>query len=173
MVKFRILAIAAALVTPAFAQAPTAEAFYKQGQTAEQAGDPIAAKQAYTSALKIDPNFAKARFSLGQLKIHGKEIAARGREAKFGAVVIPVFQLDGATLQEALGALGTQVEKESKDQVAPNFVVQDPKGLLADTKISMNVKAMPARGIIKYITDQARAKVRYDEHAIVIVPISK
>jgi hypothetical protein len=171
--KLRTLALAAALVTPAFAQPPTAEAFFKQGQSAEQAGDPIAAKQAYLSALKLDPNFAKARFSLGQLKIHGKEISARGREAKFGAVVIPVFQLDGATLQESLAALGSQVEKASADKVAPNFVIQDPKGALADTKISLNVKAMPARGILKYITDQAAAKVRYDEHAIVVSPVAK
>ncbi len=173
MKSIAALALAAVLAPLAFAQTPTAEAYFKQGQLAEQAGDPIAAKQAYTSALKADPNSAKARYSLGQLKINSKAIAAKGREAKFGAVVVPLFQLDGATLQEALDALGIMVEKQSKDEVAPNFIVQDPKGELKDAKITMNLKNMPARGVIKYITDQARAKVRYDEHAIVVTPVPR
>jgi hypothetical protein len=29
---------------------------------------------------------------------------------------------------------------------------------------------MPARALLKYLTDQTGAKVRYDEHAVVISP---
>jgi hypothetical protein len=154
------------------ANAPTpaqqSAAFYQQCQAAEIAGDPTAAKTAYLNALKADPKNANARFSLGQLKLNAGTIAAKGREAKFGEVMVPAFQIEGASLQEALEALAVLVEKESKKSVTPNFVMDDPKQALADTKLSLNLKNMPARAVLKYLIEQSNAKVRYDEHAIVV-----
>lgn len=171
MSRIITLAVACALVAPALAQSPAQQAasYYQKGQAAEKAGDPAAAKEHYAQALKLDPNNADARFSIGQLKLNSKEIAAKGREAKFGAVVIPAFQLDEATLPEALAALGKIVEKESKEAVTPNFVIEDPKNLLADKKISLQLKNMPAKAVLKYLTDQTGSKPRFDEHAVVIV----
>ncbi len=171
MSRIITLAVACALVAPAFAQSPAQQAasHYQKGQAAEKAGDPTAAKEHYTQALKLDPNNADARFSIGQLKLNSASIAAKGREEKFGAVMVPSFQLDEATLQEALSALSTIVEKESKETVTPNFVIEDPKNVLAEKKISIQLKNMPAKGVLKYLMDQAGAKPRYDEHAVVIV----
>lgn len=171
MYRIITFAVACALVAPAFAQSPAQQAVsqYQKGQAAEKAGDPAAAKQHYTQALKLDPNNADARFSIGQLKLNSAAIAAQGREAKFGSVMIPVFQLDGATLPEALEALSLIIEKQSKEQVTPNFVIEDPKNVLADRKISINLKNMPAKGVMKYLMDQTGAKTRFDEHAVVIV----
>lgn len=171
MSRIITLAIACALVAPALAQSPAQQAasHVQQGQAAEKAGDPVAAKNHYAQALKLDPKNADARFSIGQLKLTSASIAAKGREAKFGDVMVPVFQLDEATLPEALSALQKIVEKESKDQVTPNFVIEDPKNTLGDRKVSMNLKNMPARGVMKYLMDQVGAKTRYDEHAVVVV----
>src|SRR6478672_5078447 len=147
MSKILTILIAAALVSPTFAEtaAQQAEAFYKQGQNSEKAGDPAAAKESYTSALRLNPGHANARYSLGQLKINAGTLAAKGREAKFGTVTVPVFQLDGATLQEALDALSQIIAKQSKEAAAPNFVIEDPKGQLAAQKITLNLKNMPAK----------------------------
>lgn len=166
------LAVAFALVSQVLAQSPgqQAEAFYQKGLAAEKAGDPAAARNFYTEALKLDPKNPNATYSLGQLKLNAPAIATKAREAKFGAVVIPIFQLDQATLQEALTGLGLILEKESKGEVTPNFVIEDPKALLAGQKISLNLKNMPAKAVLKYLTDQTGAKVRYDEHAVVISP---
>jgi tetratricopeptide (TPR) repeat protein len=166
------LAVALALVSQVLAQSPgqQAEALYQKGLAAEKAGDPAAARSFYTEALKRDPKNPNATYSLGQLKLNSPAIAAKGREAKFGAVMIPVFQLDQATLQEALAGLSVIVEKESKGEVTPNFVIEDPKAVLASQKISLNLKNMPAKAVMKYLTDQTGAKVRYDEHAVVIGP---
>lgn len=171
MSKIVTFVVACTLVSPAFAQtpAPTADSLYKQGQAAEKAGDPVAANEFYKNALKADPTNANVRYSIGQLKLNSPAIAAKGREAKFGAVMIPVFQLDQATLQEALDALSLIIEKQSKNEVIPNFVVEDPKKLLATQKISLNLKNTPSRGVLKYLLDQTNAKVRYDEHAVVII----
>lgn len=148
----------------------TAEGYYRQGLAAEKAGDPAAARSAYAQALRIHPNHANARFRLGELKIHAPAIAAKGREAKFGAVMVPEFRVDGASLQECLDALGIIVSKESKDEVSPNFVMQDPQNRLADAKISLSLKRVPASAVIKYLLDESKAKARFDEHAIVISP---
>lgn len=176
MTKNLSIIIAASLVTQAIAQTPApapaanAEALYRQGLAAEKSGDVTAAQQAYAAALKANPNHANARYSIGQLKINAASISAKGREAKFGAVMIPEFQLDGASLQESLDALRVIVEKQSKEQVTPNFVIQDPKNQLAAVKISMNLKAMPSKAVMQYLMEQSGAKARYDEHAIVISP---
>ncbi|MGL5019718.1 MAG: hypothetical protein ACRDBP_16405 [Luteolibacter sp.] len=171
MTKIITLVVACTLVSQALAQTPAqqSDALYQKGLAAEKAGDPAAAKGFYTQALKADPKNPNATFSLGQLKLTSGSIAAKGREAKLGAVMIPLFQTEEATLKESLEALSLIVEKQSNDEVTPNFVVDDPKGLLADKKITLNLKNMPAQAVMKYLLDQTGAKARYDEHAVVIV----
>ena len=170
MSKLITFVIACTLISPALAQAPaaSAESLVKSGQAAEKAGDPVAAGEFYKNALKADPNNANARYSLGQLKLNAGDIALKGREAKFGAVMIPLFQLDQATLQEALDALSVIIERESKNAVTTNFVVEDPRKLLAAQRISLNLKNTPSRGVLKYLLDQTNARARFDEHAVVI-----
>ena len=163
------LLFTAALVPAADSPPASSTSLYEQGQAAEKAGDPVTAQSFYEKSLKADPNNANARYSLGQIKIHGPAIAAKGREEKFGAVMVPVFQLNEASLQEALTALGVIVEKESKEAVTPNFVIDDPKEKLADRRITLNLKAMPAKAVMKYLMDQSGAKARYDEHAVVVI----
>jgi hypothetical protein len=178
MKKLINIAVACALVSQPFAQtttpvaaapaAPTSASLYRQGQMAEKSGDPVAAEGFYAKALKMDPNNASARYSLGQVKINAASISAKGREAKFGSVTLPVFQLVEASLQDALVALATIIDKESKEEVTPNFIIEDPKKLLADQKISLNLKGMPSKAVMKYLMDQSGAKARYDEHAVVV-----
>jgi tetratricopeptide (TPR) repeat protein len=164
--------IASVLVSQVLAQTPAqqAVALHQKGLAAEKAGDPVAAREFYTQALKADPKNPGATYSLGQLKLTSGSIAAKGREAKFGAVMVPLFQTEEASLKESLEALSLIVEKQSNDQVTPNFVVEDPNGLLADKKITLNLKNMPAQAVMKYLLDQTGAKARFDEHAVVIGP---
>lgn len=176
IVRFLPLAIATALVSQIQAQSPAggdmqrAEVSYRRGLAAEKAGDPDAARQAYLAALAANPRHANARYCLGQLKINSAAISAKGREEKFGAVMIAEFNLDEASLQESLDALRILVEKQSKEEVTPNFVLQDSNKALAEARISLRLKNTPARGVLQYLLEQANAKARFDEHAIVILP---
>lgn len=176
MLRVLRLAIAALLVslasaeTPAASPAQQAEALYRQGMVAESAGDPAAAKKAYQGALKINPRHANATYRLGQLKINYTKVAAKGREAKFATVMIPEFRLDQATLKEALTALQLIVEKQTNEEVAPNFMIQDPQNSLAEARITLVLKNTPAKGVLQYVLEMAKAKARYDEYAIVILP---
>jgi tetratricopeptide (TPR) repeat protein len=166
------LLISAALMLPLSAETPAqrAELLYRQGLAAEQAGNPEAARKAYTGALQADPNHAHSRYSLGQLKITAPALAAKGREAKFGAVMVPEFKVDQAALKETLEALQIIVEQQSKGEVTPNFILQDPKESISGTKITLVLKNTPAKAVLQYVLEQAGAKARYDEHAIVITP---
>jgi len=150
--------------------APNANTHYLNGIAAENAGDPAAAGEAYQMALRINPNHANARFRLGQLKINSAAIAAKGREAKIGGVMLPELRLEEATLRECLDALAVKIEKESKGEVIPNFIVQDPAEKLAAAKVSIQLKNVPTSAALKYILTEVGAKVKYDEHAVVISP---
>jgi tetratricopeptide (TPR) repeat protein len=173
MKKILSLAVLCTLISPVLAQAPerlTANGHYQKGLAAEKASDPVAAAAHYRNALKLDPKHANARFSLGQLSLTAGAMSAKAREEKFGTVMIPSFRLNDATLQEALAAFGQVIEKESNEELTPNFVIHDPKNLLANRKISLELKNMPSKGVMKYLMDQTRSTARYDEHAVVITP---
>lgn len=148
-----------------------AETHYQKGQSAENAGDLETATQAYTAALKANPNHANAKYSLAQLKIDAPKITAKGREAKFGSVMLSEFNVTDMTLLESLEFLRNTIHKKSEGKVAPNFIIQDPKNLISSVKIDLKLKNMPARAVMKYLLDQSGAKARYDEFAIVITPL--
>jgi len=181
MIRILISAVAASLICQAPAQTPSnppkqtpaqmAQTYYLRGQAAEKAGNPEAAKQAYIEALKLNPDHANARYSLAQVKLDSASISAKGREAKFGDVLVPEFNLEDSTLAEALDFLRTIVEKQSQGKVAPNFVIQDPKNLFATNKIKIRLKNTPARAVMKYLMEISGGKARYDEYAIVITPL--
>lgn len=147
-----------------------ADAYYAQGMAAEKAGDVAAAGEAFGAALRVNPQHANARYRLGQLRLNAASIAARGRENKIGGVMIPEIILDEATVSETIEHLGKLIERQSEGETAPNFVVQDPKGLLRERKITLQLKNVPASAVLQYVTTQANAKIRYDEHAVVIEP---
>lgn len=161
-----VLSIQSALM--AAEPAPTGPSAYQQGMIAIAAGDPTTAEACFTKALQQDPNNANARYQLIEVRKNAASIAAKGRASKFGAVVIPSINLSGATLEESLTVLGKMVAKESKDQVTPNFVTDDPEAKLATKTITLKLSNVPAKAALEYILSQAGGKARYDEHAIVV-----
>ena len=147
-----------------------AEQLYNKGVAAEKAGDPVTAQKSYSAALRLNPQHANARYRAAQMKIEGGSIAAKGREAKFGQEIIPQIALEGASLQESLDALRLMIEKNAGPEKAPNFIVQDPENKLDKARITLQLKGVPAKGVLSYILTQSGAKATYDEHAVVISP---
>lgn len=141
---------------------------YQQGMLAISSGDPVSAEACFIEALRLDPHNTNAQYQLIEVRKNAPAIAAIGCAAKFGAVVIPKIQFDTATLEESLAVLAKMVTKASKDQISPNFVIDDPKSLLASKTISLTLNNIPAKAALDYVLSQAGAKARYDEHAIVI-----
>lgn len=153
------------------AQAPAnANALYRQGVAAEEAGNPDAAREAYQKALRINPRHADARFRLGQLGMRREAIARHGRQAALASVMLPKIRLDDAGFRESLDALAKLIESESEGKVAPNFVIQDTDGKFADASISLQLRNVTASAALEYILAMANARARHDEFAIVITP---
>lgn len=150
--------------------AQLAESFYQRGLAAEKAKDFPTAKTAYQTALKHNPNHANARFRLREMELNRKTIEETARRVVLDKVMLPAVRFDGASLQEALDGLATLIERESKPKQAPNFIVQDPDNKLDAAKITLGLRNIPASAALKYILDQAGAKARFDEHAVVIEP---
>lgn len=172
MKKLIVIAAIALSGSGAFAQneAQQAEEFYQKGIAAEKVGDPATAIAAYNAALQIFPGHANARFKLGQVKLNAVAIKAAATENKIGAVLIPKYKLDGDTVQNAIQALSLGIDKATEGKIAPNFIIEDPQGKLAEVKISLQLKNVPVKAILEYIHAQAATRARYDEHAVVIMP---
>lgn len=147
-----------------------AELCYRKGQAAEKKYDVEGARAAYAKAVQLNPNHANALYALGQLKINGAAIVNKGIQAKFNQVMVPEFKTDDATLQESLDALQKIVEKESKNEIAPNFIIQDTGGKLNASRVTLNLRQAPAGAVMKYVLEQAGAKSKFDGHAYVISP---
>ena len=156
------------------AQNPTsaqqAELLYNKGIALEKAGDTAAARTAYLQALQLNPRHADAQYRAGELKRDRGDIAAKARQNKFGNVVIPQINLEGATVAEALEALRVTMEKASNGEQVPNFVIKDPDRRMEKATVSFQLKGVPAKGILDYILSQGGAKATFDEYAVVIEP---
>ncbi len=148
--------------------AAKAEAYYKQGRAAELAGDPDKASSSYRAALKLNPNHVDARYRLGEVKVNAESIKLSAVKAKIEEVNIPTYQIEEATIHEALALLAVAMEKHSEGKVTPNFVVDDPNKKLENVKLTLNLKNIPAKAILTYMTTQTNTKIRYDEYAVVI-----
>ncbi|MEP2775740.1 MAG: tetratricopeptide repeat protein [Luteolibacter sp.] len=167
-----LIVVAFALPT-AYAQSAgqQAESYYQKGIAAEKSGDPDAALEAYNAALKLNPQHANARYRAGQVKIHADSIKAKGTEAEIGAVVIPVYQLEDATVQESIDVLSLAMNEATEGKIAPNFIIEDPSNKLADKRVTLKLKNIPVSALLGYIHGIAGTKARFDEHAVVITPL--
>ena len=166
--KKLILALIAITAIPAHAD--KAAEMYQAGMVAVQEGDIVAAETAFRGALKLRPTYADARYQLTELKNQRTAIVSRGRAKKLSEYTLDQVNFDKAELSEALAALGIMVEEKSGKKFAPNFIVQDPANKLGDTIVTLQVKGVPASAALDMLVKQANARVKYEEHAIIVKP---
>lgn len=80
------------------------------------------------------------------------------------------LRLEDAELRESLDLLAKLVETQSEGKIAPNFVIQDADGKLANAKISLNLRNVTSGVVLEYMLGMINARARHDEFAIVILP---
>ncbi len=150
--------------------AQTAQQFYNLGEAALRAKNLEKAKSAFESALEKDPNHFNARYALEQIEASSGALATEKKYEVFNKVVIDEFKLEGASLEEALELLQKKVELATKGAEVKNFIVKDPTGKFAAKKITLNLKAVPASAVLKYISEAAAANIAYGQHGIIVTP---
>lgn len=169
-----LMTLAAGALAPAQqSKGASANQLYKQGVLAMKQGEVDTAKQCFEAALKIQPSHAHARYQLKQLPHLRGSLLARKRELQLQKVTIPSVDFDEATLEEALESLNTVIGKETEEKFSPNFIVQDPNGVLEDRTFSLKLGKVPASQVLKYALESTGASARFEEHAIVIQPRGK
>ncbi|MDA0766275.1 MAG: hypothetical protein O3A92_05575 [Verrucomicrobia bacterium] len=144
---------------------------YQQGVSALEDGDGKLAAECFREVLALQPTHGNARYQLLSLQDKKPSLAAKVRERKLSQVKIPKVDFDGTTFAEAIEALDILVVKETAGEFAPNFIIQDPHGILEKSEITMKLGAVPASVILDYVLKMANAKARNDEHAIVLIPL--
>lgn len=159
-----------ALASPVLAQdrAQQVQSSYQQGLVAVRDGEVELARDAFKRVLELDPNNANAQFQLNQLSTSVGQLNLRKRELAFSRIVVPQVAFNATTFSDALAALASVVERESAGKFVPNFVLSDPSGELAKREISLDLRAVPAPAVLKYLCEQAGAVSRIESHAIVL-----
>lgn len=151
-------------------RADTVADTYKQGVAAMQEGNVEGARIAFNEVLRQQPNNANARYQLNELNTHQDSIAARAREKELAKYTIDKVEFSDLEASEAIAALNMMVEKKSEGKFSPNFTIKDPDKLLEKRTVTLNLKGVPANGVLKMILEQANAMARYDKYAIAIEP---
>ncbi len=147
--------------------------FYSKGLAAMKAGEADTAEACFREVLRIQPRNANARFQLSQLKLNRPILAAKKRQVQLQEVNVAKIEFEELSLREALGALDELVLRSTAEKFTPNFVVQDPGNLLEQRRFSLRLRNVPASVVLRYCLDHAGASARYDEHVIVVKPLSK
>ncbi|MBK1855008.1 tetratricopeptide repeat protein [Verrucomicrobiaceae bacterium 5K15] len=176
-----IVALTLAVGAPAFAQSNTtssppadratqANTLYQQGVIAMRSGHYDAAASSFRQVLQLYPKHLKAKQNLLYILENKDALVLKKRKAALKTVIIPSVDFDKETVQESLTILASLISRESNKKVAPNFIVQDPKGQFENRSITLRLNNIPAETLLNYIVTQAGARVRYDAHAIVVTP---
>lgn len=118
---------------------------------------------------QTNANDATSSFSSEQQGSNKGTFSITASSSKFDKIIIPAIQLDAVTVREAFEALSLILEKQTKDG-APNFVISDPENRFAGRQITLNLKNIPVEGIMKYMAEQAGAKIKYDKYAVLVSP---
>ncbi|GAA5482517.1 tetratricopeptide repeat protein [Haloferula sargassicola] len=169
-----LIAILALAALPAAAD--EANDAYLRGMEAMKNNDAEGAQKAFAETLRLRPDHPYARYQLGRLKQEAPMMSARKKEAQLASVRLPEINFEEAPLSEAVAALNAMIETESgktlgkENAVIPNLMVQDSTGQLGKKEVTLQLKNIPANTVLNYVLDQVGGRIRYDEHATLILP---
>ena len=84
---------------------------------------------------------------------------------------IQAVDFEQLTIREALEILTIKIEQQTDKQITPNFIIRDLKGAFKNRTVTMQLKnlCLPT-SLLEYIANQVGGSIRYDRHAIVILP---
>lgn len=170
--KHLILVLVLGLTTPLLAKSPTAEDYFKQGESALKKGNIELAQSSYRDALKLDPKHGNAKFRLLSMRDLKAGSRIKARQAMLKSIILPNVAFEDITLEESLEGLGIMIEKASEKTFIPNFVIADPSGTINKNKVNINLRNIPASVALKYVLSQSKSRVSWDEHVINIRPLS-
>lgn len=161
------------LAGPALGDAKTAEDYFQQGEAALEQGNLATARSAYTQALRLNPQHGNARFRLLSLKDVAGEAKVKIKKRQLAKIRLKQVNFEDTPLREVLQDLGVMIEQASEEEFIPNFVLDDSSSGIADNKINLRLRNIPASAVLDYVLSQGKARAVWSEHAIAIRPMGK
>ena len=151
-------------------RAKQVELFYNMAAKAYEDGDIKAAREAVSSALALNRGHAHSIALVRTMNSRGNQTVLARRKRIFSSVMIPLIDLNDASVKDAIKVLATTVETQSKGKVIPNFILQDRNNILDDVKITLKLKNVPAGDVLDHLLRSAGASASFGKYTTIIRP---
>lgn len=173
----RIITVAGALLAfclfAPLAQAQNSdEALYKRGLAAYEGGNFETALKIFTDLAKRHPNHAKIRYYQRNARLRVAAGAPKpGLEAQLRAINIAEISLEDASLDLVFQYLSQKASELTGGKVTANFIYRGPKEEHEKGQISLKLSNVPLTEVIRYVGEMSGTHFKYEQHAIVAMPI--
>jgi hypothetical protein len=151
-------------------RAQQVELFYNLAVKAYEDGDIKAAREALSSALTLNRAHAHSIALARQMRANGSQTVLARRKRIFNSVMIPIIDLEEATVRDSINVLSKAVETQSKGKVIPNFIIQDRNKTFDDVKITLKLKNIPAGDVLDHLLKSAGASASFGKYTTTIRP---
>jgi len=151
-------------------RAQQVELFYNMAARAYEDGDIKAAREALKSALSLNRSHAHSIALARRMQTSGNQTLLAKRKRIFNNVMIPLIDLNEASVKDAIKVLAINVETQSKGKVIPNFIIQDKYNKLDDVKITIKLKNVPAGDVLDHLLRSAGASASFGKYTTIIRP---
>ncbi len=151
-------------------RAQQVELFYGMAIKAYEAGDVTAAREALRSALSLNRSHAHSIALARRMQTSGNQTVLARRKRIFNNVMVPLIDLNEASVPDAIKVLSKIVETQSKDKVIPNFIIQDRSKKLDQIKITLKLKNVPAGDVLDHLLRSAGASASFGKYTTIIRP---
>lgn len=151
-------------------RAKQVEMFYSMAEQAYENGEIAVAKEALRSALSLNRQHAHSIALARRMQVGGNQTLLAKLKRIFNNVIVPIIDFDGVNFKDAINALSEVVEKQSKDKVIPNFIINDRSKVLKDVEITLKLKNVPAGDVLDHLLSAAGASASFGKYTTIIRP---
>lgn len=181
MNKSHFLSFLALLVLFSFqatdALAQSARAVQQQGIALYNQGNYAEALQKFEALLRANPSNPYARAYASKCRLAIKQnlgSKTNTLEAQLAKVILPNVDFQEVPLGDVLTYIRQrtmEISSASGSLVTPNIIFSGSSDQRDAALITMRLNSVPVTTLLKYVGDQARCRVRYDQHAVLVTPL--
>ncbi|MFT5906386.1 MAG: hypothetical protein ACI9E1_001994 [Cryomorphaceae bacterium] len=151
-------------------RAQQVDLFYNMAVRAYEDGDAKAAREALRSALALNRSHAHSIALARRMQTGGNQNVLAKRKRIFSSVMVPLIDLNEASVKDAISILAKNVETQSKGKVIPNFIIQDRGKQFDEVKITIKLKNVPAGDVLDHLLRSSGASASFGKYTTIIRP---
>jgi hypothetical protein len=148
-------------------------AVYREGVAQFNSGNYPEAMIKFQQVLKANPRYTPARVYSNKCKL----ALAQNKGSKnalsntLATVIIPSVDFQEVPLGDVLTYIRQRTTELTSGKVTPNFIFNGSTDQRDGSMITMKLNRVPVTTLLKYVGTQARCKIQYDQHAVLVTPM--